>query len=59
MFDDYIRTCVTHLKTADIHDMLQKDYPPDISDNTLASNNMAIDIQKATVNAMETFQKKL
>lgn len=59
MFDDYIRTCVTHLKTADIHDILQKDYPPDISNNTLASNNIAeLDIQKATVDAMGNIPKE-
>ena len=50
-FDDYVRTCVIHLKTLDTHDILQKDYPQD-TDTMPLKEYAALDIEYTTQKTM-------
>ena len=50
-FDDYVRTCVTHLKTLDMHDILQQDYPIQ-TDDVLQNECGTLDIEYTTQQTM-------
>ena len=53
-FDDYVRTCVLHLKIIDTRDILQSDYPIDSMEGAgdVSSNMTHIDIEYATTKTM-------
>ena len=51
-FDDYVRTCIIHLKTIDMHDILQGDYPKDINEKSKELQLKPLDIEETTKKSM-------
>ena len=51
-FDDYVNTCICHLKTLDTTDIIQSDYPPDLTNKPVPENVPPLNLEQTTQQTM-------